>query len=101
MVGKLSQPFSDSEVKAARDDSEDWTLTNKVLYKLCQDYPGNSNLQEIATKVMIIGKTYSAAIERRRTSSVPKIKIEDYLQEGGRRNHHLGSGCRVRRYAVH
>jgi hypothetical protein len=82
MVGKPSKPFSDAEVKAARDDSGDlWTLSNNVLYKLCQDYPGNSNLQEVVTKVMIIGKTYSASIERRRTSSVPKIKGEDYYKQ--------------------
>ena len=82
MVGKPTQPFSDVEVQTARDDSQDiWTLSNDVLYKLCQDYPGNSNLQEVVTKVMIIGKTQSAPIERRHTSFFPKIKAEDYYKK--------------------
>jgi hypothetical protein len=82
MVRKPTQPFSYAEVEAARDDSQDiWTLSNEVLYKLCQDYPGNSDIREVVTKVLIIGKTYSAAIERRRTWPGSKIKVEDYYKK--------------------
>jgi hypothetical protein len=82
IVGKPTQPFSDAEVQTSRDDSQDiWTLSNDVLYKLCQDYPENSDLRKVVTKVMIIGKTHSAAIERRRTWARSKIKVEDYYKK--------------------
>ena len=81
-AGTRTRPFTEAEIKAARNESEDiWTLSNNVLYKLCQNYPGHSNLEEIVTKILIIGKTYSAAIERRPTSSGAKLKVEDYYKK--------------------
>lgn len=43
-----------------------WDLGNKVLYDLCQQYPGHKKEDEIIAKVLLIGRTYAAAIERRR-----------------------------------
>jgi hypothetical protein len=43
-----------------------WDLGNKVLYDLCQQYPGHKNEAEIIAKVWLIGRSYAAAIERRK-----------------------------------
>jgi hypothetical protein len=44
-----------------------WNLANEVLYRLCRKYPRHENEEEIVAKVWLIGRSYSAAIERRRT----------------------------------
>lgn len=43
-----------------------WDLGNKVLYDLCEQYPGHDQVDQIIAKVWLIGRAYSAAIERRR-----------------------------------
>jgi len=43
-----------------------WDLGNKVLYDLCQQYPAHKKEDEIIAKVLLIGRTYAAAIERRK-----------------------------------
>lgn len=46
--------------------STPWDLANKVLYEFCEVYPGHKTSDEIVSKIWIIGRTYSAAIERRK-----------------------------------
>jgi hypothetical protein len=48
-----------------------WDLGNKVLYDLCSGHPHHKTDEEIIAKVWLIGRTYAAAIERR------KIKTAD------------------------
>lgn len=43
-----------------------WDLGNEVLYKLCREYPRHDKEEEILAKVWLVGRSYSAAIERRR-----------------------------------
>lgn len=43
-----------------------WSVGNDILYRMCRDYPNHTNEDEIIAKVWIIGRTYAAAIERRR-----------------------------------
>jgi len=43
-----------------------WDFGNSVLYKLCQDHYAHEEDQYILTKVLFIGRVYSAAIERRK-----------------------------------
>lgn len=43
-----------------------WDLGNQVLYSLCQDYPRHDRDDAIIAKVWLIGRSYAAAIERRR-----------------------------------
>ena len=45
-----------------------WETTNQVLYELCQQYPNHceNNWQGVIAKVLIIGRSYAAAIERSR-----------------------------------
>lgn len=43
-----------------------WDLGNQVLYFLCQDHPKHVRDDAIVAKVWLIGRSYAAAIERRR-----------------------------------
>lgn len=53
----------------------DWDLGNKVLYELCKKYPAHKTKSEIVAKIWLIGRSYAAAIERRK-------KNEDDAFEG-------------------
>jgi len=64
----------------------DWDYANSVLYKLCSDNPNHTSNEVILAKIWLIGRSYAAAIERRKNSEddinddfyinqvVPKIK---------------------------
>jgi hypothetical protein len=43
-----------------------WDLGNEVLYKLCADYPDHSRDDAVIAKIWLIGRSYAAAIERRK-----------------------------------
>jgi hypothetical protein len=45
-----------------------WELANNVLYKLCADNPKHESAEVIIAKFWIIGRTYAAALERRRVT---------------------------------
>jgi len=45
-----------------------WDLANQVLYSLCQSYPDHETDQAIIAKILLIGRTYAAAIERRKNA---------------------------------
>ena len=44
-----------------------YKTSNKILYKMFRDYPENKAAEHIVAKVLILGRTYAAAIERRKT----------------------------------
>ena len=72
-----------------------WDLGNQVLYDLCSKHPLHKTPQEIIAKIWLIGRSYAAALERRKNKSsnslgdlfyenkaVPKIKksnIDDWF----------------------
>ncbi len=45
-----------------------WDLSNEVLYSLCQRHPNHETDQAIIAKILLIGRTYAAAIERRKNA---------------------------------
>lgn len=45
-----------------------WDLANEVLYSLCQKHPSHDSNQAIIAKILLIGRTYAAAIERRKNA---------------------------------
>lgn len=47
-----------------------WTFTNKILYDLCRKFPAHKADDAIIAKVLIIGRVYAAAIERRHNVKV-------------------------------
>ncbi len=48
--------------------SSSWDLGNQVLYSLCQDHPNHDRGDAIIAKVWLIGRSYAAAIERRKNA---------------------------------
>lgn len=46
-----------------------WDLGNQVLYDLCSKHPLHKTPQEIIAKVWLIGRSYAAALERRKNKS--------------------------------
>jgi hypothetical protein len=45
-----------------------WDLGNQVLYSLCQSHPKHDIGEAIIAKVWLIGRSYAAAIERRKNA---------------------------------
>ena len=45
-----------------------WDFGNNVLYALCKDHPKHDRADVIIAKMLLIGRTYAAAIERRKNA---------------------------------
>jgi len=74
-----------------------WDTSNRILYDLCREHPAHRDQGEILAKVLLIGRVYAAAIERRRNKDddhendrfyidtvAPAIRasaIDDWLQQ--------------------
>lgn len=43
-----------------------WDTSNNVLYELCSRYPAHIDDGEVLAKILLVGRVYAAAIERRR-----------------------------------
>lgn len=56
-----------------------WDLGNEVLYRLCREYPKHDDEEEILAKIWLVGRSYSAAIERRPKSS--SVNGEDFYKD--------------------
>ena len=61
-------PISVALVEQARNATP-WDLGNQVLYDLCTKHPKHRSPAEVIAKVWLIGRSYAAAIERRRERS--------------------------------
>lgn len=47
-----------------------WNTANDELYGLCKKFPDHHDLEQVVTKLWMIGRTYAAALERRRGAVV-------------------------------
>jgi len=45
-----------------------WDLGNEVLYRLCREHPKHDRADAVVAKVWLIGRSYAAAIERRKNA---------------------------------
>lgn len=45
---------------------EKWVFGNSVLYRMCEESPVHTDIDEIVGKLWLIGRSYAAAIERRK-----------------------------------
>jgi len=59
----------------------DWDLGNKILYDMCQQYPSHRRKSEIIAKVWLIGRSYAAAIERRKDTGNGLFDGDDFYLE--------------------
>jgi len=61
MILAPSQAERDRAVAAFQ---RDWGAVDEVLYGLCRDHPGHGDRRAVAAKVVLIGRAYSAGLER-------------------------------------
>jgi len=61
----MSQLTKELALNAQKGDG--WKFGNDILYKLCQDFPKHDTSSQIVGKIWLIGRSYAAAIERRKT----------------------------------
>ncbi len=55
-----------SQIERAQSDATDvWTFGNRMLYRMCQEYPAHEEVSVVAGKMLLIGRSYAAAVERR------------------------------------
>ncbi|PWB79057.1 MAG: hypothetical protein C3F08_07580 [Candidatus Methylomirabilota bacterium] len=60
---------SRSLVDAARSPSP-WDFGNEILYELCRKHPFHRDIPTVIAKIWLIGRSYAAAIERRKKKDV-------------------------------
>lgn len=60
------EQISREQVEHARQPDV-WSLGKHTLYDLCKDYPDHQRDEVIIAKIWLIGRSFSAAIERRKT----------------------------------
>lgn len=58
-----------------------WGWVNDVLYRMCNEEPEHTSLDVIAGKVLLIGRAYSAAIERRAGERLKKGLDKYYFED--------------------
>ena len=46
-----------------------WCFGNGILYKMCEEFPKHDDSDVITGKLLLIGRSYAAAIERRKNAS--------------------------------
>lgn len=86
-----------------------WDLSNKVLYDLCRTSPLHVDAGVVLAKMLLIGRTYAAAIERRRTKdtgndhfyttevapTMIKSKIDAWIQRASKTSLASDEGLRI------
>jgi len=68
----MKSKFAIEDITACTDPNV-WDIGNNVLYDLCKQYPHHNDTRQIVAKVWLIGRSYAAALERRRN----KAEIND------------------------
>jgi hypothetical protein len=61
------------------EESQNWKFANDVLYDLCKGHIRHDDKQIIVAKLFLIGRSYAAAIERRKTDD--KMSTEEFYYE--------------------
>lgn len=75
--------YTREQVFAARNDSSDhWTVGNDVLYEMCRRHPRHERKSEVVAKLWLIGKSYSAALDRGRSrAGGDRVSSDDFYCE--------------------
>lgn len=55
-------------------------ISNKVLYDLCSDYPEHKHNDQVIAKILLIGRAYAAAIERRKNKDDGQLNDSFYTE---------------------
>ena len=57
-----------------------WVFMNRILYKICSKYKEHKDTSIVMAKVCLIGRSYSASIERRKTK-IKKRGSDDFYEK--------------------
>ena len=60
------KPYIEEAARAAINPARMDIIGNETLYRLCREYPDHTNPEAVGAKIWLIGRSYAAAIERRR-----------------------------------
>jgi hypothetical protein len=79
-------PRQEELIASTQAFDRDWGAVDEVLYRLCREHPGHEDRRWATAKVALIGRAYSAGLERRVTP--PKgqqaiVVIADYFERRG------------------
>ena len=58
--------FDTKYKKYAKKEETRWDFGNGILYEMCKEYPKHEKEDVIVGKIWLIGRSYAAAIERRK-----------------------------------
>lgn len=67
MVVKETEQLYESYLNATNSR---WEYGNTVLYRMCEEEPEHKQIDVIAGKIWLIGRSYASAIERRKNAGV-------------------------------
>lgn len=59
----------------------EWDFGNKILYDLCKEYFKHNDKKKVIAKVWLIGRAYSAAIERRKNKKPGEDNDQFYIKK--------------------
>ena len=68
MIVKSKADAAIQNYRANLAGSTRWGLANQTLYDLCKEYPNHTDADQIVAKLWLIGRSYAAAIERRKNA---------------------------------
>lgn len=64
----VDRTIEDKYIDFHRQNESRWDFGNSVLYRMCEEHPCHENADVIVGKIWLIGRSYAAAIERRKNS---------------------------------
>jgi len=67
-IEKFKNLIIDKKVIQRTKETE-WDFANSILYKMCKENFEHKKIDKIVGKIMLIGRVYAAAIERRKNKS--------------------------------
>ena len=59
--------------KAIKDYEDHWAFGDQILYNMCEDYPEHNQKYLKICKVWLIGRSYAAALERKRNKDIKDV----------------------------
>jgi len=65
---------------ACNERADRWAFGNQVLYDLCKKHPDHERTDVVIAKVWLIGRSYAAAVERRKRSSGPLVANDPFYE---------------------
>lgn len=73
-------PTLSTEVISKAAAKSPWDFGNNVLYEMCRENPDHKKDEVILGKIWLIGRSYSASIERRKAKAYPNADADTFYE---------------------